>query len=219
MSFKDKKTSGSKEFIHPERRGGRLAGEDDEEGEEEGEEEEGLGLVEAGDAGGAEDEDGLVEGVSGVCFQFKDTCSFQQEALASLAERLSRSGKELTIVKESPLVRDVEGKFNEELYRLAHKKIAFPYEMLTSTQVLQRTQPPSMDDFHSSLGIGSDISNNQYTEFVQTWELLRKHKYGENMNLGQYMDFYCILDTLLLAEVHDSFRHLVKQEYSLSLDW
>ena len=213
MSFNNKKASGSKEFIHPERMGGRLAEEDDEEGEEEEEEEERLDLEEA------EDEDGHVEGVSGVCFQFKDTCSFQHEALASLAERLSRSGKELTIVKESPLVRDAEGRFSEEFYRLAHKKIAFPYEMLTSTQVLQRTQPPSMEDFHSSLGIGSDISNKQYTEFVQTWELLRKHKYGENMNLGQYMDFYCILDTLLLAEVHDSFRRLVKQEYGLSLDW
>ena len=40
MSFNNKKASGSKEFIHPERMGGRLAKEDDEEGEEEEEEEE-----------------------------------------------------------------------------------------------------------------------------------------------------------------------------------
>ena len=213
MSFNNKKaSSSSKEFIHPERMAGRMAEEDDEEGEVDVEEER-LDLEEA------EDEDGLVDGVSGVCYQFKDTCSFQHEALASLAERLSRSGKELSIVKESPLVRDTEGRFSEELYRLAHKKIAFPYEMLTSTRVLQRTHPPSKEDFHSSLGIGSDIGNKQYAEFVQTWEILRKHKYGQNMNLGQYMDFYCILDTLLLAEVHDSFRRLVKQEYGLSLDW
>merc|ERR1712240_291074 len=120
MSFNNKKaSSSSKEFIHPERMAGRMAEEEDEEG---------LDLEEA------EDEDGLVDGVSGVCYQFKDTCSFQHEALASLAERLSRSGKELSIVKESPLVRDTEGRFSEELYRLAHKKIAFPYEMLTSTR-------------------------------------------------------------------------------------
>lgn len=31
--------------------------------------------------------------------------------------------------------------------------------------------------------------------------------------------FFFSLDVLLLAEVHDSFRHLVKQEYGLSSDW
>ena len=109
MSFNNKKASGSKEFIHPERLAGRLAEEADEEGEEEEEEEEEERL----DLEEAEDEDGLVDGVSGVCYQFKDTCSFQHKALASLAERLSRSGKELSIVKESPLVRDTEGRFSE----------------------------------------------------------------------------------------------------------
>ena len=160
-------------------------------------------------------EDWNVEGVSGVKFHFKDTCSFQQERLASLVDRLNKAGKPLSLLKQSDLVIDYKGCFSEKLFQLAHVKIQYPYEMVSSVQVLSMKDPPSMQDFNSSLGLGSSINPENYQLFLHTWNVLKEEKFGSEMCLGLYTGFYNQLDTILLAEVHTSFRQLVKEQYEV----
>lgn len=164
-------------------------------------------------------EDWDIEGVSGVKFHFKDTCSFQQERLANLVDRLTKAGKPLSLLKQSDLVRDYRGCFSENLFQLAHVKIQYPYEMVTSVEVLRMKHPPSMQDFNSSLGLGSSIDPENYKLFLHTWNVLKDEKFGSDMSLGLYTGFYNQLDTILLAEVHSSFRRLVKEQYEVSVDW
>ena len=164
-------------------------------------------------------EDWDVEGVSGVKINFKDTCSFQQEKLTNLVDRLTKTGKPLSLLKQSDLVRDYNGCFSDRLFKLAHVKNQYPYEMVSSVEVLGMRYPPSMQDFNSSLGLGSSIDWENYQLFLHTWNVLKEEKYGDQMSLGLYTGFYNQLDTVLLAEVHSSFRRLVKEQYEISVDW
>ena len=160
-------------------------------------------------------EDWNVEGVSGVKFHFKDTCSFQQERLASLVDRLTKAGKPLSLLRHSDLVRDKKGCFSERLFKLAHVKIQYPYELVSSVEVFKMKHPPSPQDFNSSLGLGSSINEENYKLFLHTWDVLKEEKFGNEMCLGLYTGFYNQLDTILLAEVHSSFRQLVKDQYEV----
>ena len=136
------------------------------------------------------DEDGDVFGKSGVIFAFKDTLNFQQDKLANLVSRLDKAGKDLTILRQSSLVINNKKRFSERLFKLAHRKIAFPYEWLTNISVLQNRSPPSQSDFKSTLGIGSNIGLSEYEDFLDTWNILKEEKYGNTMTMGNYLLFY-----------------------------
>ena len=189
----------------------------------------------------AMEEDGDVYGKSGVVFAFKDSLNFQKDSLANLARRLDKAGKELTILRQSSIILNKENVFSDRVFKLAHRKIPFPYEWISGLDMLGTKSPPRLQDFTSSLGIGSSIGESEYKDFLDTLSILKEEKYGEDMCMSDYLAFYnrflliqhhklfakCSmfkmpffsLDVLLLAEVHDSFRHLVKQEYGLSSDW
>ena len=184
--------------------------EDEVEGIEEGE-------VRIGKETKHDDDD--VRGENYVVFEFKDTNAFQTGTLSSLASRLGKAKKDLTILRQCNLVQDSEGQFNQDLFNLAQTKASFPYEAITGLDVLERREPPSAEMFHSSLGIGSDIGQEDYSVFLSTWRVLKEEKFGEWMTMKDYLAFYNELDTILLAEIHDSFRRLAKKEYEVSTDW
>ena len=140
---------------------------------------------------------------------------FPTRQLASLVDRLTKAGRPLSILKQSDLVKDKNGRFSDKLFGLAHVKIQYPYEMISSTSVLAMKSPPCMQDFNSSLGLGSTIDPQNYELFLHTWEVLKEEKFGNEMSLGLYTGFYNQLDTILLAEVHSSFRSLVKEQYEV----
>ena len=181
--------------------------------EEEDEEEEEVSIE------NAKQDDDDVRGENYVVFDFKDTNAFQTGTLSSLASRLGKAKKDLTILRQCKLVQDSEGKFNQDLFNLAQTKASFPYEAITGLDVLERREPPTEEMFHSSLGIGSDIDQEGYSTFLDTWRVLQKEKFGESMKMRDYLAFYNELDTILLAEIHDSFRRLAKKEYGVSTDW
>ena len=164
-------------------------------------------------------DDDDVRGENYVVFEFKDTNAFQTGTLSSLASRLGKAKKDLTILRQCNLVQDSEGQFSQDLFNLAQTKASFPYEAITGLDVLERREPPSAEMFHSSLGIGSDIGQEDYSVFLSTWRVLKEEKFGERMTMKDYLAFYNELDTILLAEIHDSFRRLAKKEYEVSTDW
>ena len=164
-------------------------------------------------------DDDDVRGENYVVFEFKDTNAFQTGTLSSLASRLGKAKKDLTILRQCNLVQDSEGQFSQDLFNLAQTKASFPYEAITGLDVLERREPPSAEMFHSSLGIGSDIGQEDYSVFLSTWRVLKEEKFGERMTMKDYLAFYNELDTILLAEIHDSFRRLAKKEFEVSTDW
>ncbi len=46
----------------------------------------------------------------------------------------------------------------------------YPYELLENYSDLARTSFPEKEDFHSSLGLGSDISEEDYIHARTVWE-------------------------------------------------
>lgn len=153
------------------------------------------------DGNESESEDEDCEESAGVIFKFKDSLAFQKESLSNLVDRLGRAKKMLTIVQQSDLVKDSQGQFSKELFDLAQIKIAFPYEAISGLAVLEKETPPKLEDFRSTLGIGSQISSTEYDCFLKTWNLIKDTKYGGRMKMRNYLAFYNTLDTLLLSEV------------------
>ena len=140
--------------------------------------------------GDGAEEDGDIYGVSGVTFQFKDTLNFQKDTLANLVTRLDKAGRNLSILRQSSLVLDKNKTFSHRLFKLAHRKIPFAYEYLTGLEVLKNRHPPTIGDFKSTLGIGSSVKLSEYEDFLDTWRVLEDEKFGTNMCMGTYLEFY-----------------------------
>lgn len=136
------------------------------------------------------EEDGDVYGKSGVVFAFKDSLNFQKDSLANLATRLDKAGKNLTILRQSSIVLNKNKVFSDRVFKLAHRKIPFPYEWITGLDMLDTKSPPKLEDFTSSLGIGSRIGVSEYKEFLDTWAVLQEEKFEENMCMSDYLAFY-----------------------------
>lgn len=115
-------------------------------------------------------------------------------------------------------MKNSDGRFSEKLFALSKHKQYLPYEMITSVRDLH-CQTLCQKDFTSTLGIGSHMTSEQFSEFQTCWQTLRSEKYGEDMTLKDYLCFYNALDVLLLCEVHLSFRKLLFENYRISPDF
>ena len=93
---------------------------------------------------------------------------------------------------------------------LTKVKLAMPHEHVTSFAVLLSTvQVPQKSAFYSTLRC-SDITNEEYDNFVQVWEKM------EIQNLFQLYELYNILDTTMYA---DSFSFFYMKLYKLTNLW
>ena len=81
----------------------------------------------------------------------------------------------------------------------------FPYEFLTSHTVLDVNSLPSIECFNSKLGVGKQISRDDYIHAQNVW------KEFDCESLREYMDIYCQLDVLLLCELFSCFKDNCKQ--------
>ena len=90
---------------------------------------------------------------------------------------------------------------------LTKVKLAMPHEHVTSFAVLLSTvQVPQKSAFYSTLRC-SDITNEEYDNFVQVWEKM------EIQNLFQLYEPYNILDTTMYADSF-SFFYIVNMLYT-----
>ena len=69
------------------------------------------------------------------------------------------------------------------------------------------TQLPEKEDFYSHLNV-EDITDADYGH-------AKVFKDSEIENLGEYVDMYLQIDTLLLADVSDNFRNMFLKIYKL----
>ena len=134
-----------------------------------------------------------------------DSYQFLNESLEVLANNLKKSKNDFKITKNifSNLTEN-----NPELNNLLFQKSVFPYEYIDSFERLDEKQLPPIDKFYSSLN-DETISSEKYEFAKKVWSSF-------NFNtLKEYQEFYCLLDTSLLADIFQTFRQKIYQIYEL----
>ena len=79
---------------------------------------------------------------------------------------------------------------------------------MDSWEKFNKTVLPLKKDFYSDLNL-EDISDEDYAHAKKVWDVFKIK------NLGQYHDSYVKTDTLLLADVFDSFTNMCLNIYEL----
>ena len=88
------------------------------------------------------------------------------------------------------------------------RKGVYPYEYIDSWKKFDETTLPSKEDVYSELNL-EGISDEDYTHALKVWEVF------EIRNRGEYHDLYVQSDTLLLADVFESFPNKYIEIYGL----
>ena len=130
--------------------------------------------------------------------RFVDSLRFLQTSLRNLVDILPI--KELTHTKLHYS--------DPNQFRRAQKKNYFPYEFLDDEKKLTLTSLPPPENFYSSLD-NTNISQEEYKFAQEAW-IDFKCK-----TLGDYLEQYCIIDVLLLADCFTSFRKHALSSYKI----
>ena len=144
-------------------------------------------------------------------FIFKDSLAFLPTSLDKLTESLLKTKAEknqkLELLFNSEIVQN-----DIEKYELLLGKSSLPYECINSLKFCYETkQIPKIDNFYSSLS-QKNISFDDYQRVKQIYNKF------ECANLAEFIKIYCILDTLLLAEVWSNFSEFCTENYNISPD-
>ena len=83
------------------------------------------------------------------------------------------------------------------------RKAVYPYEDTDNWEKLDETALPPKEAFCSTLNL-EDISDEDYAHARKVWDVF-EIKYS-----GEYHDLYVPSDTLLLADVFENFRNVLK---------
>ena len=91
---------------------------------------------------------------------------------------------------------------------LVYQKGIYPYEYVTSTDVLLETQLPPIEKFHSKLN-DEDVKQEEYERAIKMWNKFNCR------TLRDYHDLYLSLDVTLLCDVFEHFREMAMRDYGL----
>lgn len=127
--------------------------------------------------------------------RFLDTFRFMSASLDNL-------------VKNLPILREMNKFYDESQIPLLKRKGVFPYDYVTNVNKLCETKLPKKDDFYNILNM-THISEDDYEHACNVWKTF------EFKNLGEYSDHYLKTDVLLLADVFESFRDVTIRTHKL----
>ncbi|GFR59454.1 protein NYNRIN [Elysia marginata] len=131
--------------------------------------------------------------------RFIDSAQFLLAPLAGLVAASSQpEAFEITVQYE----------LDHQKRQLLLRKDVYPYEYMDSWERFEETALPPKEAFHSKLAI-EQIDDSDYAHAQQVWKTF------ECRTLGDYTDFYCRTDVLLLADVFESFRKTCQKQYGL----
>lgn len=131
--------------------------------------------------------------------KFIDTSRLISASLEKLACNLS---------SDKSKFRETIKVFKEGNLDLVTRKGSFPYEYCDDWSTLDETALPPIDKFYTSL-TELTISPDDYERAKYVW-----NKFGIK-TLGEYSDWYLMVDVLLLTDVFENFRDLCMQTYGL----
>lgn len=136
-----------------------------------------------------------------------DSYQFLSVSLAILVENLRKSGVENFVITRKVFEKRYSN-FNEEKMSLLLRKGVFCYEYIDTFKKFDQKFLPSIDFFYSSLNF-STVSIEDYKHACIVF------KEFQCMNIGEFHDLYCLLDTCLLADVMTVFRRKIFETYGL----
>jgi len=127
-------------------------------------------------------------------FKFVDSLAFLQASLAQLSSDLSNTDHDYGILKQTDLVK-TDGNFDSVKFKAILQKSFFPYEFCESLEQMENTKSlPPAENFYSNLS-ESSISEKDHLFAQSVWKMF------QCQNLVDYTKVYCMIDTLLLAEI------------------
>ena len=153
-------------------------------------------------------------------FVVKDSCNFMATSLDKMVTSLKSKigpdhrpeqvfGQTLGFFRK----RFPEYKYprltDAKLVELLLQKGYMPYEYVSSDAVLAETELPPRWAFTSKLKHGEGITEQQYAHAKEMWDCF------EMKTFKDYLQIYCILDTLLLADSFEEFRSLCLTTFRL----
>ena len=132
--------------------------------------------------------------------RFIDTCGILGGSLKDLVKNLPK--EKFKILRE---------KFTEnEKFNLVLQKGVFPYEWFDSIEKLNETELPPIEAFYSSL-TGEGISEADYEHAKKIWKTF------DFKTMRDYHDFYCMIDTLQLADTMEYQRDRLMETHGLDI--
>ena len=123
--------------------------------------------------------------------RFIDSFKFLQTSLAKLVSDF----------------KNINTYFKENTSLLTRKGF-YPYDYVSSTDILQETKLPSKDLFYSKL-YDENISEENYKHAIKVWDSFNCK------TIKDYHDIYLKSDVLLLADVFENFRKTCLKHYKL----
>ena len=128
--------------------------------------------------------------------RFLDSFKFMQTSLANLVSNLS-----------SDDFHNTKHVFKKNTSLLTRKGV-YPYDYVSSLDVLSETCLPPKEEFYSKLN-DEDISDEDYQHAIKVW-----NTFGCK-TIKDYHDLYLKSDVLLLADVFENFRATCLKHYNL----
>lgn len=132
--------------------------------------------------------------------QFLDTANFLQASLDSLVKTLNE--------EDFGILNSHFSDIPAEHLKLLKQKGYFPFEYVTSFDVLKETKLPPLENFYSSL-TEKGITPEAYAHATKVFEVMKCQ------TLQDYLELYNLCDTLLLAAVWYRFVSVAHKNYHL----
>uniref|UniRef100_A0A2S2PFU4 DNA-directed DNA polymerase n=1 Tax=Schizaphis graminum TaxID=13262 RepID=A0A2S2PFU4_SCHGA len=145
--------------------------------------------------------------------RFLDSYRFQLSSLSELAKNMKLCKFKVlnkwfnNVVPEK--LSELERKY---LFRLLTKKLAFPYEYMSSSDKYKETKLPSKESFYNYLN-NEHISDGEYHYAEEIW------RYFSIKNMKEFNMLYNTIDVLLLADIMEYFRETALNIYELDPVW
>ena len=130
--------------------------------------------------------------------RFIDSFKFMSSSLDSLVNNLARGNHKFWGFEEH----------SDKQRELLIKKGIYPYEYMNSWDKFNETKLPRKDKFYSNLNM-TGVSDKEYEHACKVWK-----EFGVK-NMDDYHDLYLKTDTILLANVFESFRNVCMKNYGL----
>ena len=127
-----------------------------------------------------------------------DSFKFMSSSLDSLVNNLAKGGHRFWGFEE----------YSDEQRELLIRKGIYPYEYMDSWNRFSEMRLPSKDAFRSNLYM-SGVGDKEYKHACNVWREFRIR------NMGEYHNLYLKTDTILLANVFESFRSACMGNYGL----
>lgn len=151
------------------------------------------------------------------CYELLDSYSFQSQSLGILSEKLisekKAKGEQLEFLAQCEVLCYTSGVFDQEKYDCCILgKALFPYLAATSIDALRgMSSYPEIEAFRSSL-TGEDVDKEAYENGKRVFKLMKFE------NMAKYYEWYCVLDSMLLAEIMWDFKNRCQTHFNLSPD-